>query len=72
MTILPWKCNYCRNEFQVHAGGLCSRCNKAMCSIHIIKIVNGKEKNRKDKELWLMVCPSCRQPDDVLYERKKK
>jgi hypothetical protein len=36
--VVPWKCHICRSEFDTPGGGICSRCSKATCSMHLHQI----------------------------------
>jgi hypothetical protein len=51
--LIPWTCHVCGRAFDTPGGGICARCNKETCQIHLNRFGNGLIKDA----YW--VCDNC-------------
>jgi len=64
--IIPWTCHVCGGEFDTPGGGICARCNKATCKIHLNHF---GEHLIKDA---YRVCDNCLTADEKAKSKKIK
>jgi hypothetical protein len=58
-SIIPFRCHQCGRQFDPDGGGICSKCNRLLCSRHLHGFLGSLVPNPwTGREL---VCVACRQ-----------
>lgn len=70
MTVAFWKCHICAEDFDAPAGGICSRCKKPTCFVHL-KLANYKEKDGQAK-VEQIVCDQCLKPGEPFIKFEQR
>jgi len=68
--IIAWSCHICAQEFDKYDGGLCARCKKATCLVHLSLIeyepVQGPARSEQ------ITCTNCVMPTEKASPLKKR
>jgi hypothetical protein len=61
---MQWKCSVCNSQNPVGTGGICVRCRKFACNLHLQTVLVDEQGKKKE-----LVCSSCVTSDDMVEKR---